>query len=207
MGSIFEYVEFTNCIVVFCGEDSCMKTASINDIKTNDAVEIEILYNGKRKTFPSVAKEFIDDSVLISPIVVGSKAVGFPEDLKTRFSAVIKGTPFVWNDPKIRLVKYAGEMYHMVTIPGEGNYVNRRQAYRQYVGTEMPITLTRQDGERDVLTVLVKDLSETGVGIVSDVMMNVEDSIRLRISDAGYLMSINAVVVRIQEDKDKRDRI
>ena len=195
------------CIVVFCGEDSCMKTASINDIKTNDAVEIEILYNGKRKSFPSVAKEFIDDSVLISPIMVGTKAVGFPDELKTRFSAVIKGTPYVWDDPKVRLVKYAGEMYHMVTIPGEGNYVNRRQAYRQYVGAEMPITLTRQDGERDVLTVLVKDLSETGVGIVSDVMMNVEDSIRLRISDAGYLMSINAVIVRIQEDKDKRDRI
>ena len=95
----------------------------------------------------------------------------------------------------------------MVSLPGEGNYVNRRQAYRQYVGEEMPITLFRQGGERDVLTVLVKDLSETGVGIVSDVIMDVEDSIRLRISDEGFLMSINAVIVRIQEDKDKRDRI
>ncbi len=184
-----------------------MKTVTVNDIQTNDAVAIEILYNGKRKSFPSVVREFVDDAVLIDPIMVGTKAVGFPDELKTRFSIVIKGTPFVWNDPKIRLVKYAGKMYHMVSIPGEGNYVNRRQAYRQYVGEEMPITLTRQDGERDVLTVLVKDLSETGVGIVSDVKMDVEDSIRLRISDEGFLMSINAVIVRIQEDKDKRDRI
>lgn len=184
-----------------------MKTATINDIKTDDAVEIEILYKGKRKTFPSVAKEFVDDAVLIAPIMSGNKAVGFPEELKTRFSVVVKGTPFVWNDPKIRLVKYAGNMYHMVSLPGEGNYVNRRQAYRQYVGEEMPITLTRQDGARDVMTVLVKDLSETGVGIVSDAMMELDDSIRLRISDEGFLMSINAVIVRIQEDKDKRDRV
>lgn len=184
-----------------------MKTATINDIKTDDVVEIEILYKGKRRTFPSVAKEFVDDAVLIAPIMSGNKAVGFPEELKTRFSVVVKGTPFVWNDPKIRLVKYAGNMYHMVSLPGEGNYVNRRQAYRQYVGEEMPITLTRQDGARDVMTVLVKDLSETGVGIVSDAMMELDDSIRLRISDEGFLMSINAVIVRIQEDKDKRDRV
>jgi len=184
-----------------------MKTVTVDSIQTDDAVEIEILYNGKRKIFSSVVKDFIDDAVLITPIMVGNKAVGFPEELKTRFSVVVKGTPFVWNDPKIRLVKYAGKMYHMVSIPGEGNYVNRRQAYRQYVGEEMPITLFRQDGARDVLTVLVKDLSETGVGIVSDVIMDVEDSIRLRISDEGFLMSVNAVIVRIQEDKDKRDRI
>lgn len=184
-----------------------MKTATINDIKTDDVVEIEILYKGKRKVFPSVVKEFVDDAVLIAPIMSGTKAVGFPEEIKMRFSVVVKGTPFVWNDPKIRLVKYAGNMYHMVSLSGEGNYVNRRQAYRQYVGEEMPITLTRQDGARDVMTVLVKDLSETGVGIVSDVMMNLDDSIRLRISDEGFLMSINAVIVRIQEDKDKRDRV
>jgi len=118
-----------------------MKTVTVDSIKTDDALEIEILYNGKRKIFPSVVKEFIDDAVLISPIVIGGKAVGFPEELKTRFSVVVKGTPYVWSDPKIRLVKYAGNMYHMVSLPGEGNYVNRRQAYRQYVGEEMPITL------------------------------------------------------------------
>ena len=184
-----------------------MKTVTISDIKTDDAVEIEILYKGKRKTFPSVVKAFVDDAVLIAPIMSGAKAIGFPEELKMRFSVVVKGSPFVWNDPKVRLVKYAGNMYHMVSLPGEGNYVNRRQAYRQYVGEEMPITLTRHDGGKDVMTVLVKDLSETGVGIVSDVMMDVDDSIRLRISDEGFLMSINAVIVRIQEDKDKRDRI
>lgn len=184
-----------------------MKTVTIEDIQTNDTVEIEILYKGMRKSFPSVVREFVDDSILVDPIMSGSKAVGFPEELKTRLSIVIKGVPFVWNDPKVRLVKYAGKMYHMISIPGEGNYMNRRQAFRQYVGEEMPITVTRRGGEKDVLTVLVKDLSETGVGIVSDVLMNVEDSIRLRISDAGYLMSINAVVVRIQEEKDNRDRV
>ena len=184
-----------------------MKTVTIEDIQTNDVVEIEILYKGMRKSFPSVVREFVDDSVLVDPIMSGSKAVGFPEELKIRLSIVIKGVPFVWNDPKVRLVKYAGKMYHMISIPGEGNYLNRRQAFRQYVGEEMPVTVTRRGGEKDVLTVLVKDLSETGVGIVSDVLMNVEDSIRLRISDAGYLMSINAVVVRIQEEKDNRDRI
>lgn len=184
-----------------------MKTVTIEDIQTNDTVEIEILYKGMRKSFPSVVREFMDDSILVDPIMSGSKAVGFPEELKTRLSIVIKGVPFVWNDPKVRLVKYAGKMYHMISIPGEGNYMNRRQAFRQYVGEEMPITVTRRGGEKDVLTVLVKDLSETGVGIVSDVLMNVEDSIRLRISDAGYLMSINAVVVRIQEEKDNRDRV
>lgn len=184
-----------------------MKSVNLSDIKTGDPIEIEILYNGKRKTFPSVVMEFVEDATLISPIMVGGKAVGFPEEIKTRFSVVINGTPFVWNDPKIRLVKYGGKVYHMVTLDGAGNYVNRRQAYRQYIGEEMPITLTRQDGEKDVLTVMVKDLSETGVGIVSDVRMDVDDSIRLRISDEGFLMSVNAVIVRIQEDQGKRDRI
>ena len=184
-----------------------MKTVTVNEIQMNDAVAIEILHNGQRRIFPSIAREFVDDAVLIDPIMVGTKAVGFPEGIKARFSVVVKGTPYVWNDPKIRLVKYSGSMNHMVSLPGEGNYINRRQAYRQYVGAEMPITLTRQDGEKDVLTVLVKDLSETGVGIVSDVKMDVEDSIRLRISDSGFLMSINAVIVRIQEDQGKRDRI
>lgn len=189
------------------GQMRNVSTVTIDDIQAKDPVEIEILYNGKRRSFSSVAKEFIDDSVLIEPIMHRNKAVGFPDNIKSRFSVVVKGTPFVWSDPKIRLVKYGGNLYHMVTLPGVGNYVNRRQAYRQYVGTEMPITVIRQGGERDMHTVTIKDLSETGVGIVSDVLMNVDDSIRLRISDEGYLMSVNAVVVRIQEDKGKRDKV
>lgn len=184
-----------------------LSTVTIDDIQAKDPVEIEILYNGKRRSFSSVAKEFIGDAVLIEPIMHGNKAVGFPDAIKSRFSVVVRGTPFVWNDPKIRLVKYSGNLYHMVSLPGEGNYVNRRQAYRQYVGTEMPVTVIRQGGERDVHTVLVKDLSETGVGIVSDVLMNVDDSVRIRISDEGYLLSVNAVVVRVQENEKTRDKM
>ena len=99
-----------------------MKTVTIEDIQANDVVEIEILFKGKRKTFPSVVKEFVDDAVLVDPIMVGNKAVGFPDELNMRFSVVIKGTPFIWNDPKVRLVKYAGKTYHMITLNGEGNY-------------------------------------------------------------------------------------
>ena len=146
----------------------------------------------------------VDNMIFIKPIEIEGKAVGFPEDVRKRFFCKVDGKPYVWEDPRIKLVKYDGVPSHMVTLEGRGSYMNRRQAYRQYIGEEMSVTITKQDGSKETLLVLVKDISETGAGFLTDRELHEGDAIRLRIKKNDEIMKIKGKIVRTQTSDEIR---
>jgi hypothetical protein len=64
-----------------------------------------------------------------------------------------------------------------------------------YIGEDMPIYINTATGPL-AINVLVKDLSETGVGFITKEDLDIDRTIRLRIKDNNYIISLSGIIVR-----------
>lgn len=167
----------------------------IDEIAKGESVEIEVRGNGKTMNFRSEVALVIDNSVLINSIKVNDQTIGFSDKFQINFLYKTDGRLFIWNNVIVKLVKYDGVIYHMVELMGEGRPHNRRDSYRLYIGEEMPLYVNTANGPT-ALSVLVKDLSETGVGFITKDDLDVNRIVRLKIKDNNTIISLSGIIVR-----------
>ncbi len=167
----------------------------IDSIVKGGLTEIEVRCNGKTITFKSEVAHIIRNSILIEPIKVNEQTIGFSESCKISFLYVSEGKLYRWDSADIKLVKYNGITYHKIDIFGEGKPYNRRVSYRLYLGENMPVYVNTAQGPT-ALTVLIKDISETGVGFITKEDIDIERTIRLKLKDNNLLISLSGVIVR-----------
>lgn len=167
----------------------------IESIVKGGLLEVEVRCNGKTVTFKSEVAHIVNHSILIAPIKVKEQTIGFSESCQIDFLYVNEGKLFIWNCVMVKLVKYDGAIYHKIDLSGEGSPYNRRNSYRVYIGEEMPIYVNTASGPT-ALTVLIKDLSETGVCFISKEEIDLERTIRLRLKDNHLLLNLSGIIVR-----------
>lgn len=167
----------------------------IDDIPVGTRIELDVRYIGRTMSFNSEVILIINNSILISPIVVNEQTVGFNDNCRINLIVKVEGKVYLWDNVTVKLVKYDGIIYHKIDINGEGKPYNRREAYRMYIGEDMPVYINTASGPL-ALYVLVKDLSETGVGFISKEELDVNRTIRLRIKDNSTIISLSGVIVR-----------
>jgi c-di-GMP-binding flagellar brake protein YcgR len=168
----------------------------INDIPNGAKIELEVRYSGQTISFDSEVQLTINNSVLISPIIVNDQTVGFNDNCRINLIVKINGKVFLWDNVIVKLVKYDGAIYHKIdTAGGEGKPYNRREAYRMYIGEDMPIYINTSSGPL-ALSVLVKDLSETGVAFITKEELETDRVIRLKIKDKNSILSLSGIIVR-----------
>lgn len=184
-----------------------MRQIELEAIMEGDEVEIEITQRGQRFLFKSSVQHVIDGAVLITPIEHEGKKIGFSEDMYKKLVIVSEGSPYVWEDPVIKLVKYAGEIFHLIYLQGNGKYLNRRQSFRQFIGEEMILSLMEDGAIKETMTVLVRDVSESGFGFLTDKQLHVGDDVQLRVKLVKEVMYLKAKVVRVQDDDKVRGTI
>ncbi len=138
--------------------------------------------------------------------MVNEKIVGFPDDLRKRFVCKVEGKPYIWENPTVRFVKYDGNPCHMVELEGTGTYENRRQAFRLFIGEEMAITLQSEDSKETIM-VLVRDISETGIGFLTNKELKEGDLVRVRIKTKEYVMNLNARILRSRYEESARSML
>lgn len=167
----------------------------IEDIPIGSGIELDVRYSGHSMSFRSEILLIINNSILISPIMVNEQTVGFNENCRINLIVKIEGKVYLWSNATVKLVKYDGVIYHKIDALGEGKPYNRREAYRMYIGEDMPIYINTATGPL-AINVLVKDLSETGVGFITNEDLDIDRTIRLRIKDNNYIISLSGIIIR-----------
>lgn len=167
----------------------------IKDIPIGADIELEVKYNGQCINFHSEVVEIIENSVLINPIIVDDKTLGFADSNQVSFIYVSEDKVFVWNHIDVILIKYNGNMYHKADLSGEGIPYNRRNSYRMYIGEDMPLHINTSSGS-STINVLVKDVSETGVAFITEEDLTLGRVFRLKLKDNNRLINLSGVIVR-----------
>lgn len=167
----------------------------IDEIPVGASIEIEVRFCGRSMSFNSEVQFKRENSIFINPITVNERTVGFND--KCRINLIVKanGKVFLWENVEVRLIRYDGNIYHRITLQGDGKPYNRREAYRMYIGEDMPIYINTPEGP-NLINVLVKDISETGVGFITKEELDVERIIRLRLKDFNNVIYITGSIVR-----------
>jgi len=167
----------------------------ISEITVGGSVEIEVIMANKTINFKSKVAFIKNNTIFIESIKFNDRTVGFSDKFKLNFLYKKDEKLYKWEYASVKLIKYNGGIYHKVNIIGEGMPYNRRDYFRLYIGEEMPIFINSANGAT-ALTVLVKDISESGVDFISKEDIDVNRTIRLKLKNNNTIINLNGIIVR-----------
>lgn len=167
----------------------------LSEISKGGDIELDVKCNGKVMNFHSNIVEIHSNSILINALKVNDQTVGFSNKCSINFYYKTDGKLFLWENVEVKLVKYRDIVYHKIDLFGDGKPYNRRESFRMYIGEDMPLYVNTASGPIAV-QVLVKDISETGVAIITKEEFDVERTVRLKLKDSHNTLSLSAVIVR-----------
>lgn len=167
----------------------------LDEVSIGGDIELEVKCNGKFMNFQSNVVEKHSNSILINTIKVNDQMVGFSDICQINFLYKIDGQLYLWENVDVKLVKYKDIIYHKIDFAGDGKPYNRRESFRMYIGEDMPLYVNTSSGPV-AIQVLVKDISETGVAVITKEEFDVERTVRLKLKDYNNTLSLSAVIVR-----------
>ena len=171
------------------------------------SIELEITINGKKSTLLTAVEQVIGTNVLLTPIQINEKVVGFPPDCIVNLLYVGEKQVFCWKNVKIKAVRYEKNIYHSAELIGDAEILNRRGAYRVYIGEQMLLTAFSANGPKNY-RVLLKDLSETGMAFFSKEEFDVGRTVRLTLSiKKGQELPLSAQIIRVQDFENRQDKL
>lgn len=167
----------------------------IDEIPRGGNIELEVRYSGHTMSFRSDIIAIVNNSVLVNTIKVNDQTIGFSDKCQLNLIYKLDGKVFIWENVSVKLVKYNGNVCHKIDLFGEGKPYNRRNSYRMYIGEDMPLYINSASGP-SAISVLVKDISETGVAFITKDEIDIDRTIRLRLKDNNNIISLSGVIVR-----------
>lgn len=167
----------------------------INEIPLGASIEIEVKCNGRTMTFRSETVNIDNFTVLINPIKVNDKTIGFDDSCKINLLYIFEGKVFIWSDIEMTLIKLNGVIYHKIVVTGEGKPYNRRSSFRMYIGEDMSLYMNTPTGST-AITVLVKDISETGVAFITKEDLGIDRTFRLKLKDHNRIINLSGIIIR-----------
>lgn len=176
---------------------------TILDLDEQHPVTLVVTVGLKSKDLATTIAEVHSDHVLLRPILVDGRTVGFGDSCTIDFLYLQDQVVYAWHSVSLPLVKIKGNTYYRVTLDGEAKPYNRRGSFRVYVGETMAITVFQSSGPQP-FNVLVRDISETGFGFVSKEEYEISRTIRLAIplTDRKTLV-LSATIVRRDFNEEK----
>ena len=155
--------------------------------------------------FPSEVVEVHDNFILTKPVMSKGKVVGLGGEgvsVSLTYSRNDKA-PIVWKGVGCSVVKTKGRVLYKVIASGAGFEVNRREAFRLFVGLE---GIARVGTNRRAMDVILKDLSDTGFAFVVD--HEIEDatglSVRLVFKDFDRNYDLTGFIVRLVKVEEEK---
>lgn len=115
--------------------------------------------------------------------------------------------PLIWDNCGTQIVQTKAGKYMAIVSKRDGKPLNRRQAFRQYIGLEGLLTI---DSSREKKNVMVKDISVGGISFVGSPEMTIASigAFHLEFEDRTNRMSVHLAgnVVR-EEPVDENKKI
>lgn len=176
---------------------------TISDLAPQHTVTLVVTVGIKSKDLTTTIAEVHSDYVLLEPILVDGRTVGFGDTCTIDFLYLQDQAVFAWHSVTLPLVKIKGQTYYRLILTGEARPYNRRGCFRVYVGETMSITVFQSNGPQP-FNVLVRDISESGFGFVSKEDYEVSRTIRLTIPlTERNVLSLSATIVRKDFNEEK----
>lgn len=172
--------------------------------------QIRIIAGTGKNTYEQMTSvELCKDGVIfVKPMYYEEKLLKFDgEHLQISVLYVVDGEkPMIWEGCTIRYVQTKTQKFHAILCKRDGVHLNRRQAFRQYLG--VPGTLIIEQ-TRERRNVIVKNISTTGVSfVVESLDVDTEDirDFRLEFEDVQNRLNIilHGRVVREEVCENKK---
>ncbi len=144
------------------------------EIPENSIVKLKVVSNSNSKNFiefSSTTAEIYNETLLISPIVNNEgKTLNLSSDkLSVQLEYIDEAdgnkTAIIWKDVIVNYINKKGVKFHQVIQTTEGKSVNRRNAFRLFLGDKATVQLI---GSNEIYDVIIRDISSTGFGFVID---------------------------------------
>lgn len=178
----------------------------LTEIGSGSKIIMHVGMNGQFMDFPTVIAQPQETCVIAEAIRVNGKVLGLQSDNIHVDLMLIREdkTPVIWKNVRCSMMTFDSRMHYKVTAFAEGYEVNRREAFRVFVGKDGVAQLGMN---RKAENVIVKDVSENGFSFISS--ENLENSInspvRLVFSDMELNFSLMGIVVRKVAVDDKKN--
>lgn len=167
----------------------------IDEIPIGGNIELEVKYCGHTMSFRSDVFKIINNSVLITSIKANDQTIGFSDNCQINFIVKQDSRVYAWENIIVKLVRYDGAIYHKIDLMGAGKPFNRRDSFRMYIGEDMPLYISSTTGLTSI-TVLVKDISETGVAFITKDELDINRVFRLKLKDGYITIDLTGIIVR-----------
>lgn len=176
----------------------------VTDMEMTHSVELEIIHDGKKTTLLTSVEAFIKNNVLLTPIHIGGKIVGFPPKFTVNLLYPEDGQVFCWSNVTVKAVRHRSHVYHMVELNGPATILNRRGAYRVFIGENMHVLRITASGAQ-LHEVFVRDISETGTCFMSKTDFTVGRHVRLQIRfKSGQELSLRCEIIWKRENPNRK---
>ena len=168
------------------------------EIPIDNKLIIELTINGQRYEFPSKVIKKGKQDIYAEPIRINGKVLNFSTSERISVSLIMVRdgkSPMVWKGVAINSAYEKEGTFYRITAGGEGFEVNRRGAFRLFVG----ISGVAQMGiNKKAVDVIVKDVSESGFSFVSteDIDNVINMPVRLVFNDFNQPYSLMGIIVR-----------
>ena len=170
----------------------------LQEMPADNKIIIELSIKGQKFEFPSKVVSQGNNSIFIEPIRINGKVLTFNASESIAINIVMireNKSPIVWKGVGVACVYEKSGSFYKVSASGEGFEINRRGAFRLFVG----ISGVAQLGiNKKAVDVIVKDVSENGFSFVSSEDMDnvINMPVRLVFNDFNKNYSLMGIIVR-----------
>jgi c-di-GMP-binding flagellar brake protein YcgR len=171
------------------------------EIPTNTVVELHFFYMGIRMKVSVGLLYKYADIVYISALKSAGKTVPASQLRSVNLIYRSEAGIYTFHSVALRSLSLQGQKLYAVTSQQEAQEVNHRQSYRIYLGINIMAKVVTENDEEELQCIL-KDISATGMGILS--RKKVEESARIEVSFSLHNVKEKLIgyIARIDEFKN-----
>jgi len=174
----------------------------VSEIEEGSSVSVWVKKDNTSAELPSVVTKVFEDCILAECFMHDDSLVTFDAPgLSIEMMVVKPGeVPYNFKNVKVTLVEYEGKRYHCMSTGTVGVRLNRRNAFRVFIGENGVASIP---GKKST-SVLVKDLSSTGIGFLvsgTDDPFEIGGNVNVVFTDSttGTTIDVTSRVVRVME--------
>lgn len=178
-----------------------------NELELPHGIALDVVVNGKKTTLSTEIVQRTGDFLLLTPIYIEGKLLGFSNACNISMLYAEKGKLFCWNNIEIKNVKHEKNIYYAVKLDGDAEVLNRRGSFRVFMGDKTKLTFFSAKGPQKC-EVTLKDISESGLAFLSENEFDVGRIVRITMQAGEHTeMPVTAQIVRTQKFENRRDTL
>lgn len=174
----------------------------LTDIDT----ENKLIFRFKYKDKPySMMVSIITKSIqcLIIPAILDRNQVLDPNLITdAEIIYTVKDGVFIFNDIKLEVSSIMEKRVYLVFSEADITRLNRREAYRVFIGEILKVTVVTRNGRKRVYEGILKDMSTLGMGVILKNDIEIGCSINIAYQYEGLYIPLSGEIIR----KEKMNR-